>query len=166
MTLTRRRNLPGFCTIAQQISLPPQHTFRSIQHEGGIEMTMQECCVLVTGVFLRRVYIISRAVAPAKHRDIPVGFQRENGLFVNLNYRESYKTISLLPSWRGAAVLPGTKHHLMRQSHPRASIPLLLRGLLLPPQHPFNLKFMLAGSQRRARVFCFCNWCFVQGGYI
>ena len=61
-----------------------------------LEMTMQECCVLVTGVFLRRVYIISRAVAPAKHMDIPVGFQRENGLFVNLNYRESYKIISPL----------------------------------------------------------------------
>ena len=60
-------------------------------------MTVQECFVFVTGGLCKEgIYNYPRRRAPAKHRDIPVGFQRENGLFVNLNYPESYKTISLL----------------------------------------------------------------------
>ncbi|OJY87401.1 MAG: hypothetical protein BGP14_08640 [Sphingobacteriales bacterium 44-15] len=43
----------------------------------------------------KAVFRIFRA-AGIKTWNIPVGFQRENGLFVNMNYRKNYKVLNAL----------------------------------------------------------------------
>ena len=86
---------------------------------------------------------------------MPVGFQRENGLFVNLSYRESYKIISSLH----VLALP-TAPNVRRG---KAILVHLLRRLLQHFSEAFHNETTLQVLRRDvARMFCFVNGVFAK----
>ena len=96
-----------------------------------------------------------------------MGSERE-WLFVNLNYRESYKNISTLavistePDVRYSLMQASAREKSARHLDYRSTSTLLFSRFLSRRNIHLDQYSMKADRNDGARVFCFCNWHFLH----